>query len=148
MFNPGNSNESIYEVQWSYSKLSGGQPQTNTLTTSFDPNQTGYKYQYSLGMLEEFRIEQQNLLEKYNYSILDNELYGRMMYGAYVTDQWEPSTSLTLNGGLRYDIGRLDIGAYSDWFATPDADGTPTMRQRSKAARRSFNNLCFSLGAN
>lgn len=87
MFNPGNSNESIYEVQWSYSKLSGGQPQTNTLTTSFDPNQTGYKYQYSLGMIEEFRIEQQNLLMKYNNVITDNELYGRMMYGAYVTDQ-------------------------------------------------------------
>ena len=68
--------------------------------------------------------------------------------GAYVTDQWEPSTSLTLNGGLRYDIGRLDIGAYSDWFATPDANGTPTMRQRSRATSRSFDNLCFSLGAN
>ena len=117
MFNPGNSNESIYEVQWSYSKLSGGQPQTNTLTTSFDPNQTGYKYQYSQGMLEQFRIEQQNLLERYNYVITDNEVYGRMMYGSYVTDQAAIENANNAYvwkyyGGTSYNTRRMSV---QDW---------------------------------
>ena len=117
MFNPGNSNESIYEVQWSYSKLSGGQPQTNNLTTSFDPNQTGYKYQYSLGMLDQFRIEQQNLVERYNYMITDNEVYGRMMYGAYVTDQAAIDNANNAYvwkyyGGTSYNTRRMSV---QDW---------------------------------
>ena len=117
MFNPGNSNESIYEVQWSYSKLSGGQPQTNTLTTSFDPNQTGYKYQYSQGMLEQFRIEQQNLVERYNYVITDNEVYGRMMYGSYVTDQAAIENANNAYvwkyyGGTSYNTRRMSV---QDW---------------------------------
>ncbi|MBR3479785.1 MAG: RagB/SusD family nutrient uptake outer membrane protein [Prevotella sp.] len=117
MFNPGNSNESIYEVQWSYSKLSNGQPQTNTLTTSFDPNQTGYRYQYSLGMLEQFRIEQQNLLERFNYMITDNELYGRMMYGAYVTDQAAIENANNAYvwkyyGGTSYNTRRMSVQDY------------------------------------
>ncbi len=71
-----------------------------------------------------------------------------MTGGTYLTDQWDVSPSLTLNGGLRYDFGQLDIDAYNDWFTTPDASGNATYRQRSAELHRTFNNLCFSLGVN
>ena len=87
MFNPGNSNESIYEVQWSFNKLSGGQPQTNNLTVSFTPNEVGYKYQYSLGMVQDFIIEMEELLEIYSNAFLDPELFGRLLYGSFMLDQ-------------------------------------------------------------
>lgn len=120
MFNPGNSNESIFEVQWSYDKLSGGQPQTNTLTTSFDPSQTGYKYQYSTGMLDEFRGEYRQLREKYIGAQFDHELSGRTMYGAFVTDQgnadnFENATSAycwKYYGGTSYNTKRMNVQDY------------------------------------
>jgi hypothetical protein len=120
IFNPGNSNESIYEVQWSYDKLSGGQPQTNTLTTSFDPAITGYKYQYSLKMLDDFRNDYRSIRQKYNTGIFDNDLAVRTMYGGFVTEQsnvenFENATQAycwKYYGGTSYNTKRLNIQDY------------------------------------
>lgn len=68
--------------------------------------------------------------------------------GAYLCDQLTVSPKLTVNGGFRYDIGKLDIGAYSDWFTTPDTAGNHIYRQRSGELHRDFSNLSFSFGAN
>lgn len=69
--------------------------------------------------------------------------FDMMTLGAYLTDQWEVNSLLTLNGGLRYDIGQIDIGAYSDWYPSEGV-----FLQRSQELHRSFDNLSFSLGAN
>ena len=118
MFNPGNSNESIYEVQWSYSKLSNGQPQTNNLTASFTPNEVGYKYQYSNGMLQEFIIEMTELLEKYYTTTLDPELFGRMLYGSFMLNQTTSYSTATeafvwkYYGGTSYNTRRISITSW------------------------------------
>lgn len=85
MFNPGNSNESIFEVQWAYEKLSSGSPQTNTLTTSFDPAKTGYKYLYSAAMLDEFKNEIRDLRTKFGTTITTDN-YTRSMYAGIQTN--------------------------------------------------------------
>lgn len=119
MFNPGNSNESIYEVQWSYDKLSGGQPQTNSLTTSFDPSITGYKYQYSVAMLDEFRNEYRSLREKFGTGIFDYDQAVCTMYGAFITDgnadNYENATNAYVwkyYGGTSYNTKRLSVQDY------------------------------------
>jgi hypothetical protein len=119
MFNPGNSNESIFEVQWSYDKLSGGQPQTNSLTTSFDPSITGYKYQYSVAMLDEFRNEYRSLREKFGTGIFDYDQAVRTMYGAFITDgnadNYENATNAYVwkyYGGTSYNTKRLSVQDY------------------------------------
>ena len=118
MFNPGNSNESIYEVQWSYEKLSMGSPQTNNLTNYFDPSLTGYKYQFSTQMLDEFRNDYRSLREKFR--VWDHEYGGRTMYGSFVTelsnvDAYENATSAYVwkyYGGTSYNTKRLTVQDY------------------------------------
>ena len=74
MFNPGNSNESIFEIQWNYEES-----QTNSLPTLFDNSATGRRYQISEQLLLEFNAE-------YSYTI-ESELEAvRTMYGGYYTD--------------------------------------------------------------
>ena len=120
MFNPGNSNESIYEVQWSYDKKSLGVPQTNNLTNFFDPSLTGYKYQYSQQMLDDMRDEYRTLREKYLGQQFDYELAVRTMYGSFVTEQANPENYENATqayvwkyyGGTSYNTKRLSVQDY------------------------------------
>lgn len=74
MFNPGNSNESIFELQWNYQEA-----QTNSLPVLFDNVNSSRLYQISTQLLTEFNFEygytEENLLEAV-----------RTMYGGYYTD--------------------------------------------------------------
>ena len=120
IFNPGNSNESIFEVQWSYDKLSMGTPQTNNLTTYFNPSLTGYKYQYSSKMLDNFRDEYRAIRDKYTSSVFDQDLSVRTMYGSFVTEQsnadnFENATQAYVwkyYGGTSYNTMRLSVQDY------------------------------------
>ena len=119
MFNPGNSNESIYEVQWSYEKKSLGVPQSNNLTTYFDPS-LSYKYEYSSQMLDDFRNDYRSIREKYGTGIFDQDLAVRTMYGGFVTEQgnvdnYENAVSAYVwkyYGGTSYNTKRLSIQDY------------------------------------
>lgn len=115
IFNPGNSNESIYEVQWSYDKLSQGTPQTNTLVEIFNPSGS-YKYLYSTQMLDDFRDEYRTLREKYA-ATFEPDLGVRTMYGGFVTNEsnaenFENATSAycyKYYGGTSYNILRGSV---------------------------------------
>lgn len=84
MFNPGNSNESIFEIQWNYQEN-----QKNNLPVLFDNAATGRTYQLSQTLLAEFNTE-------YSYTIENNLEAVRSMYGGYFTDlpaSYEVATS-------------------------------------------------------
>jgi len=84
IFNPGNSNESIYEVQWSHEKRQGTAYQTNDLPKLFDNQHTDRRYQLSRQMLQDFNSEYRAILQQYNN---DPDLAGpmavRSMFGGY-----------------------------------------------------------------
>jgi len=83
MFNPGNSNESIFELQWEYQEN-----QTNTLPILFDNLNTNKKYQLSYQLLMEFNSE-------YSYTVEEQLEAVRSMFGGYYTDDaltWESAT--------------------------------------------------------
>lgn len=71
MFNPGNSIESVFEIQWNYEE-----DQVNNLPVLFDNVQTARVYEYTPKMLEnftqEYQFTQMNMLEAV-----------RTMYGGY-----------------------------------------------------------------
>lgn len=73
IFNPGNSNESIFELQWDYQEN-----QTNNLPTLFDNVATDRKYQISALLLSEFNSE-------YTYTIENQTEAVRTMFGGYYT---------------------------------------------------------------
>lgn len=83
IFNPGNSNESIYEVQWSHEKLNGTSYQTNNLFTLFD-NTTDGTYVYSQDMVQNFTDDYRSITEQ--YGLVDPEVAVRTQYGGYVSD--------------------------------------------------------------
>lgn len=83
MFNPGNSNESIFELQWEYQEN-----QTNTLPVLFDNLNTNKKFQLSYQLLMEFNSE-------YAYTVEEQLEAVRTMFGGYYTDDaltWESAT--------------------------------------------------------
>ncbi|MBQ8423217.1 MAG: RagB/SusD family nutrient uptake outer membrane protein [Coprobacter sp.] len=75
MFNPGNSNESIFEIQYNYEE-----DQVNNLPKLFDDVHADGTYAISAGLLREFR-------EEYNYTQMELKEAVRTMYGGFfVTD--------------------------------------------------------------
>lgn len=71
MFNPGNSNESIFEIQWSYEEN-----QKNDLPKFFDNIHVDRKYELSYQMLRDFNEEYMETLG-YGYEAV------RTMFGGY-----------------------------------------------------------------
>lgn len=86
MFNPGNSDESIFELQWDYER-----EQFNDLPILFDNSLASRTYEYTPTMLadftQEYRYTQQNLLEAV-----------RTMYGGYYVAS--PSSYETATNGF------------------------------------------------
>ncbi len=74
MFNPGNSNESIFELQWNYEE-----DQTNDLPILFDNDATDRKYELSYQLLYDFNIEYATTIEEEKEAV-------RTMYGGYFVD--------------------------------------------------------------
>jgi hypothetical protein len=75
MFNPGNSNESIFELQWNYQEN-----QTNLLPVYFDNISVDRKYELSYQLLRDFNLE---YAETFNEG---KEAVRTMFGGYYVTD--------------------------------------------------------------
>ena len=76
IFNPGNSNESIFEIQWNHEVNN----QTNSLPILFDNLNTSRVYELTTEMLRNFTNEYGNCLEEQVEPV-------RSMYGGYfVTD--------------------------------------------------------------
>lgn len=85
MYNPGNSNESIFELQWNYEE-----EQTNNLPVLFDNAATDRQYQLSTRLVQDLTTEQlytsENLLESVR------TLYGGYIVGADNT-LWEVAST-------------------------------------------------------
>ena len=74
MFNPGNSNESILELQWNYQEN-----QTNQLPVYFDNISQNRKYELSLQLLRDFNNE-------YTETLVAGKEAVRTMFGGYYVD--------------------------------------------------------------
>ena len=74
MFNPGNSNESIFEIQWNYEER-----QTNMLPAYFDNLSVDRKYEISRRLLFDFN-------EEYNATESSGKEAVRTMFGGYYVD--------------------------------------------------------------
>ncbi len=85
IFNPGNSNESIFEVQWSHEKLNGTSYQTNNLPDLFNDHSTNTSikdaYAISDQMTQDFNQDYMGIIERYPENYTDMAV--RTMYGGY-----------------------------------------------------------------
>ena len=84
MFNPGNSNESIFEIQWNHEKYDNGIAQTNNLPYIFSDvtNSTYSQYKMCPVMLEEFIQDYTDISMSYPNQ---PEMAGRTLNGTFTT---------------------------------------------------------------
>lgn len=71
---------------------------------------------------------------------------GTFLYGKYYL-----SPNSILQAGVRFDYGKINTGAYSDWFPSPvitDGNTVWSYLQRAPEISRSFKNISWSLGFN
>ena len=77
--------------------------------------------------------------------------YDRYTGGAFVFDHYELTKNLHLQGGLRYDAGRIKTKAHYDWYRSPrdNPDGTTSnlYLQRAQNESLDFGSFSGSLGA-
>lgn len=102
MFNPGNSNESIFEIQWSHEKYDGTATQTNKLPVLFDNLLDGRLYQLSSTLLQDFNNEYRTLVMKYPDQ---PEMAVRTMYGGYFVSGGAASYSGATDGYIWKYVG-------------------------------------------
>ena len=80
IFNPGNSAESIFELQWSHEKVEVPAYQTNDLPIIFDDISNDRVYWYSTEMVSNFRNEYLEIINNYGSSQVD--IFTRSLYGS------------------------------------------------------------------
>ncbi len=71
--------------------------------------------------------------------------------GAFVVLKKKLAAHSLISTGLRYDLGRIDIKEYQDWFPSPDINNTDTTMiyiRRTEPMDRWFSNLSGSIGYN
>lgn len=71
--------------------------------------------------------------------------------GAFIYDKYQLTDGLLLHGALRYDVGRIEISRYQDWFTSDvEVDGQPVAIHvvRADDLSRTFSSLVWSAGLN
>ena len=72
--------------------------------------------------------------------------YDRYTAGAFIFDLYELTENLHLQGGLRFDAGRIETKAHYDWYRSPrdNPDGTTSNLYLQRAENRTLNFGSFS----
>lgn len=102
IFNPGNSNESIFELQWSREEYDGTSTQTNNLPIYFDDEASDRKYLLSSTMLDNFNTEYRSINTDYPDQ---PDMAVRTMYGGY----YSSGTTGTTDGIVWKYVGGTTI---------------------------------------
>jgi len=95
-----------------------------------------------------------------NTELQDNKVSGRgfiipsftqITAGAFVLGKYYLTPNSILQAGVRFDYGRINSEAYSDWFPSPeeiDGDTVWNYLQRAPDISRNFSNISWSVGFN
>lgn len=93
---------------------------------------------------------QRNTISGYSFLLPE---YTRFMTGFSWLTTWKPAESLSVSGGVRYDIGKTDIRAFTDTYLEAylreqgyDEALIDANKVRSQAVNRSFGDYSASLG--
>ena len=95
-----------------------------------------------------------------NTELQDNKVSGRgfiipsftqITAGAFVLGKYYLTPNSILQAGVRFDYGRINSEAYSDWFPSPEEINGDTVwnyLQRAPDISRNFSNISWSVGFN
>ena len=95
-----------------------------------------------------------------NTELQDNKVSGRgfiipsftqITAGAFVLGKYYLTPNSILQAGVRFDYGKINTDAYSDWFPSPvvtDGDTVLSYLQRAPEISRNFSKISWSVGFN
>ncbi len=72
--------------------------------------------------------------------------FQRWTGGGFAYGKYNLNSTISLNGGLRYDIGKLDCKEYRDWFKSIDSEGIASNLLRSEQVSKIFNSISWAGG--
>ena len=88
---------------------------------------------------------QDNLINGWSFLV---PAFQQKSLGLYMYDKWNLSERLLLHGAVRYDLAKLKLFKYTDWFTSETRNGTMLQLVRASDLMRSFNSFVWSLGLN
>lgn len=123
-----------------------------------------FPYDYELERMYDKQVLSGNLRDKVilqkhelsfgsNYEFQQNEIggwgflipaYTQHQAGLFAYDKWNVRPKTLLHAALRYDVGYIRIGKYTDWFPSGE---TGEYLIRAAATSRSFTNVNWAVGA-
>ena len=113
------------------------------------------KNTYSLNAKDIFKVENHTLSAGINTELQNNNIggwgflipaYDRYTAGAYLFDHFELTEDIHLQGGLRFDAGRVATQAHYDWYRSPrdNPDGSTSNVYLQRAENRTLDFESFS----
>ncbi len=152
-----------FRQEWSQYVSHGYMPATFPYTLNFDPDLELQfdKYVYSGNLKFAYKINTRvNLSTGINSEYQDNRIDGRGFIipeykqhslGIYILGKYAFTEKNSIQAGVRYDYGKIETRAYSDWFPSPIVINNDTSIQFLKRADeidRRFTNVSWSIGYN
>lgn len=128
-----------------------------TMTIPIDLEREFDKQVYSFNAKDQITLGKHLLQLGLNGELQDNLINGwsflvpafqQKSLGVYAYDKWKVSDKLLLHGAVRYDLAKLDLFRYSDWFSSETNSGSMMQLIRANDLTRNFNSLVWSLGLN
>ena len=128
------------------------------LPIPFDLERQFDKMTFTLNAKDEIRLYGHRLSIGLNSEYQDNRIGGwgfivpafrQLTTGLFIYDKYRLNEKLMLHAGIRYDLGKINIDEYTDWFPSLSGEvGDSLYVQRSGNINRLFNNLSWALGIN
>lgn len=115
------------------------------------------KQVYSFNAKDQIKLGKHLLQVGLNGELQDNLINGwsflvpafeQKSLGIYAYDKFEVDDKLLLHGAIRYDVAKLNLFKYTDWFTSETRTGNIQQLVRANNLTRSFNSFVWSLGLN
>lgn len=129
----------------------------NTMKIPIDLEREFDKQVYSFNAKNQITLGKHLLQIGLNSELQDNLINGwsflvpafqQRSLGVYAYEKWNVNEKLLLHGALRYDLAKLNLFGYTDWFTSETSSGGMAKLVRATDLTRNFNSLVWSLGLN
>ncbi len=97
-------------------------------------------YKLNFGLNGEY---QNNAVNGWSFII---PAFQRLTGGVFTFGKYNINSKISLNGGLRYDLGKLDSKEYRDWFKSENSEGIQSNLLRSEQLSKIYNSISWAAG--
>ncbi len=129
----------------------------NSMNIPIDLEREFEKQVYSFNAKDQIILGKHLLQVGLNGELQDNLINGwsflvpafqQTSLGLYAYNKFKVSDKLLLHGAIRYDVAKLNLFKYTDWFTSETSTGSMAQLVRANDLTRGFNSFVWSLALN